>query len=405
MKCPQFFLRKALTRTCSWERGRILDDNAVSWLWASCVSEDSQFEDKAKDLQRVACAVIRQGFLEYGIESAELLEEGHVFTRHFKAEAAPRNSPAGLEVLAAAIDQVESSRPESGPNVGQDQSTRDTQAQRQLRARDEGLIAGQVLGLPPTEPRPAPPVTFGQQAPWQMHTNGSSPATPGAPAGAHVPFAAAGQVQTHEPGSTSGNSQHGLAVGTQARGQSHPGAWSEGMIAGQVPRTAQYKTNLNPTTTSSQCTQFPWQTIWPQPTAAHHVSPNGTQNRPLFQFDQSETTIGGSEARLQCDSWPQVGGPHVDSTIDVSGARINRAPDLTRRTSVLPGTDMSTHGQSEQTFSHQWPQDAASTNLVGDQTMHLNSTQVGDNTTELDNVGWNNLFEFVYDDLGERFNR
>lgn len=230
----------ALTRTCSWERGRILDNNAVSWLWASCVSENSKFEDKAKALQRVACAFIRQGFEEYGIELDELVEEGHVFTRHFKAEAAPRNSPAGLEVLAAAIDQVESSRPESGPNVGHNQSTRDTQAHRQTRARDEGLIAGQETGLPPTEATPAPPATSNQQASWQMYTNGRSPATSGAPAGAHVPFAAAGQAQVHQPGSTSGNSPHGFALGTQAQAQPRPGLWNEGLVAEQSLQPAPY---------------------------------------------------------------------------------------------------------------------------------------------------------------------
>ncbi|GAB7336569.1 hypothetical protein MBLNU13_g09838t1 [Cladosporium sp. NU13] len=157
--------------TDAWERGRILDDDAVSWLWASCVHKHSQLKYKAEVLQRVACAVIRQGFLEYGIELDELSEAGHVFTRHFKAEAASRNSPAGLQVLAAAANQVESSRPESGPNVDHNQSTLDTQAQRQIRARDEGPIAGQVARLPPAEARQTPPGTSGQQASWQVHRN------------------------------------------------------------------------------------------------------------------------------------------------------------------------------------------------------------------------------------------
>jgi hypothetical protein len=102
----------------------------------------------------VACAVIHQGFSEDGVEPAELLEEGHVFSRHFKAEEAPRGSPAGLQMLADAADRMAPSRRGSTPGVAQDKSTRDTQArqaqqaqqaQKQLTARNEGPVPGQML--------------------------------------------------------------------------------------------------------------------------------------------------------------------------------------------------------------------------------------------------------------------
>lgn len=146
----------ALTRICSWERGRTLDDDAVSWLWASCVSKHIQLEAKAKALQLVACEVIRQGFLEYDIESAELLEDGHVFSRHFRAEKASRDSSTGMQALIDAAARVEMCCQGSTTRVAQYHSTQDTQARQQLGAPDEGLSTGQVhgfesYGLPQTQ--------------------------------------------------------------------------------------------------------------------------------------------------------------------------------------------------------------------------------------------------------------
>ena len=161
-------------------------------------------------------------------------------TEDFEAERLCRDEATGLQALVVAADRIESYTPPHASIAAQRRPTRDAQAQQQTRARDEGLIAGQVPGLPPTQAGAVPPVTFGQQAPWQMHTNGRSPATSGAPAGAHRPFEAAGQMQAHDSGSTSGNSQHGLAIGTQAQAQSHPGTWNEGMVAGQPLQPAPY---------------------------------------------------------------------------------------------------------------------------------------------------------------------
>jgi hypothetical protein len=133
----------------SWERGRTVDDDAVSGLWAFCQSKHSELKAKAETSQRAACAAIRQEFSKSGINTAELLEEGHVFSRHFRAEEASRDSPTGLQVLVAAAGQVEACHSGSTSSVSQHQSTRDTQAQQQLGARNEGLITGQVLGSMP----------------------------------------------------------------------------------------------------------------------------------------------------------------------------------------------------------------------------------------------------------------
>jgi hypothetical protein len=45
----------------------------------------------------MACDIVRQGFTQ--AESAELLEQGHIFSKHFRVDS-PRNSPAADQVQA-----------------------------------------------------------------------------------------------------------------------------------------------------------------------------------------------------------------------------------------------------------------------------------------------------------------
>jgi len=121
-----------LTRNCSWERGRILDNEAVSWLWGFCETKHNQLKVRAEALQRVACETIRQGFLEYGIDSSELFEEGHVFSRHFRAGKASQNSAVGLRALIAAADQVQANTPGIAGETLQGHSVGEMPSQQQL---------------------------------------------------------------------------------------------------------------------------------------------------------------------------------------------------------------------------------------------------------------------------------
>lgn len=141
----------------------MVDDDAVSLLWAFCKVEHSEFQDKAEALQRVACAAIRLEFSKHDIDPAELLEEGHVFTRHFK--------PAGLEVLAAAADHVRLSRPGSASGVTQDRSTQATQAQPQLRAMNKGTNTGQVQIPESCDTGLVPTAMYGKamNSPWRTN--------------------------------------------------------------------------------------------------------------------------------------------------------------------------------------------------------------------------------------------
>lgn len=121
-----------LIENCSWERGRILDNDAVSCLWRFCESKHSQLKVKAKALQRVACATIRQGFSEYDIDPAELFEEGHVFSRHFRAVEASQDSSAGLQALVAAADQVQANNPGLDADLPQYHPEGEMRSQQQL---------------------------------------------------------------------------------------------------------------------------------------------------------------------------------------------------------------------------------------------------------------------------------
>jgi hypothetical protein len=182
------------------------------------------------------------------------------------------------------------------------------------------------------------------------------------------------------------------------------GACNVGTNTGQVQTSESREAAPVPTAMYGQAMNSPWRTNWPQQTATHHVPLNGAHDLPLFGFDQGSMTMGAGAVRLQDGSDPQVSGLHVGSSIDVSGARNGHPPDPARRTSVFQETNMANHEQSGQAISHQWPQDLAITNPTNDQAVHSNSTPFGDNTTEFDNLDWNNLFKFVYDDLGEGFN-
>lgn len=98
-------------------------------------------------------------------------------TGNFRAEEASQNSPTGLHALVAAADQVEAQKSGSGSGNPQHGSERDTQAQQQLGAQNEGLIAGQVLGLASYETGSNPAATYGQDmhSPWRMSTEESWP--------------------------------------------------------------------------------------------------------------------------------------------------------------------------------------------------------------------------------------
>jgi hypothetical protein len=150
----------------------------------------------------VACAVIRQGFSEYGIEPAELLEEGHVFTRHFRPEEASRVSPVGLQALVAAANQVESFRPGFPSAVTRHHLARDMQAQQQVGAHNESQVAGQVPGLVPYEMNTDPASNDRQdmRSPWQMYTHHNSEAIRNSLVGPHVPVAVGDQVQSNALG-------------------------------------------------------------------------------------------------------------------------------------------------------------------------------------------------------------
>jgi hypothetical protein len=147
----------------------MFDHDAVSWLWAFCTAKHTEVKDKAAALQRVACAAIRLEFSKHDINPAELLEEGHVFTRHFK--------PAGLEMLAVAADHVRLSRPGSASGVGQDRSTRDTQSQPRLDARSKVTNTGHVQTSGSCEAAPVPTAMYEQatHSSWGTNSVGNWP--------------------------------------------------------------------------------------------------------------------------------------------------------------------------------------------------------------------------------------
>jgi hypothetical protein len=118
-----------------WEHG--LNEDVVGWLWDFCKAKRNHLLVRAEELHPLACDIVRQGFAPD--DSAELFVQGHIFSRHF----------SGLQTLVAAADQVESRDLGSTSGVSQHQLARDTQAQQQRGARNEGLIAGQVLGSMP----------------------------------------------------------------------------------------------------------------------------------------------------------------------------------------------------------------------------------------------------------------
>jgi hypothetical protein len=182
------------------------------------------------------------------------------------------------------------------------------------------------------------------------------------------------------------------------------GACSEGTNTGRGQTSEPHEAALVPAAMYGQAVHSPWRTNWPQQTATHHIPLNGAHNLPLFGFDQGRMTMGAGPVRLQDGSNPQVSGLPLGPSIDVNGAPNGHPPDSAVRTPWFQETNGMNHETPGQAHSHQWPQDLAITNPTNDQAMHSNSTPFGDNTTEFDNLDWNNLFKFVYDDLGEGFN-
>lgn len=131
-----------------------------------------------------------------------------------------------------------------------------------------------------------------------------------------------------------------------------------------------------------------------QQTSTHHIPLNGAQSLPPFGFDQGGPTIGAGAVRLQDGSNPVV-----------SGAQNDHSPDPTVQTSVFQETNETNHPVSGQALSSHWPKDAATTNATYDHALHSSLAQFGDGTAEYDNLDWNELFNVVYDDLGESFSR
>jgi hypothetical protein len=223
------------------------------------------------------------------------------------------HSDSPLSALAAAAALASAAAPEG--------NQRGTQDEQQLRARNEGFIAEQVPGLAPTEVGPALAATYGQsmQSPWQMHADQRSAAMSGASTSSCMPSATTGQAQAHEPGSTSGNSQHRLAVDTQARGQSLPGAWNEGLTLGQVPRLASNEMESVAAATYGRVPPSLWTTYayqnCPQQVPVDPFPPGGAQNLmasevPLDDtFRLSQTHLDQSDMAIRQDGggfWPEA---------------------------------------------------------------------------------------------------
>jgi hypothetical protein len=290
-----------------WEHG--LNQDVVAWLWDFCKAKRNYLLERAKELQPLACDVVRQGFTH--AESAELFAQGHVLSRHFRADLR-RNSPNGLETLAAAIDQVQAQEPGFISGFAQRQSERNTQArQRQNAARDANFIAGQLprrslneLGIPL-------PATYGKHvhSSWQTHADRN----PGIVEEALAEVADSQSLDNHTeqqpggadllaPSCTAGAPDDRLInapiqiPASDQNSATNAEAFSEGMATGQVQAPGPAETASDSTALDGQALQSQLQTHsvrgdLQQPIPQHDLL-YGAQSRKQYEFGHAGTTVG-----------------------------------------------------------------------------------------------------------------
>lgn len=119
-----FFPADSLRR---WEH--TLDEQAVGWLYEFCNSKRNYLLERAEALQPAACNAICRGFTQ--AESVELVAQGHIFSRHFRADS-PQNPPTGLQALVAAADRIQGRTPVTDGDFPHDRSAGNPQSYAQL---------------------------------------------------------------------------------------------------------------------------------------------------------------------------------------------------------------------------------------------------------------------------------
>lgn len=255
-------------------------------------------------------------------------------------EEPSRDEATGLQALVAAADQVETCISGPASSAAQHQATRDTQTQQQLREGNEGPIAGQVAGLPPSEARLASGATHGQdaQSAWQMNGNRNPNEPAAAVANSQPPKnqpqrqpSAAGLLSpvyvTGWPGACSmitprrtSASNHNFSTDATTS--------SDGVVVGEAQVTGAPETASAPRESGDQTIRPEWATyaeqVPSQQSLPQHTPLYGVQGG-LAHPNLDHTSMITGQQILPCGNWPVADSHELHDSM---------APDLLPRNDV-----------------------------------------------------------------------